>query len=237
VTSAYRGAIFDLFGTLVPEFSRREHERIVAAMAEALGMGAAELHSELGRTWPQRVVGEFASIEDNLRCIVESTGRAVGTEVLSEAARIRLSFTEHALEPKPDALEVLSRLHQAGLRIGLISDCSADVPQVWPRSVLSRHIDAPVFSCSVHLVKPNPRIYLHALRALALQPSQCVYVGDGNSQELTGARNVGMYAVLVVGPNTDSYEPEREEVRGWAGPRISDLTALLPLVGLARPRP
>lgn len=223
---SFRGVIFDLFGTLVPDFPRTQHERCVGAMARVLRVDADELHSQMGTTWPMRVRGDFVSIEDNLCYMLNAMGRAVEPDSVAEAAALRLAFTEQALHPKPDALPTLRTLRRGGVRIGLISDCSPDVPAVWPRSALCRHIDAPIFSCNVHYAKPDPRIYADALAALDLQPVACAYVGDGSSRELTGARQCGLYAVLVAGPTTDSYDTEKEDVRLWTGPRVSDLREL-----------
>ena len=40
-------------------------------------------------------------------------------------------------------------------------------------------------------------MYLNVLEKLKVDPSQCLYVGDGNSEELTGAKDLGMTTVWV----------------------------------------
>ena len=42
------------------------------------------------------------------------------------------------------------------------------------------------------MVKPDPHIYQHACENLDVAPSDCIFVGDGNSGELRGAAQVGM---------------------------------------------
>lgn len=45
------------------------------------------------------------------------------------------------------------------LRVGVISMCSEEVPELWPDTDLHGLFDSTVFSCSVGLAKPDPRIY------------------------------------------------------------------------------
>ena len=40
--------------------------------------------------------------------------------------------------------------------------------------------------------KPDPHIYQHAYKNLDVAPSDCIFIGDGNSDELQGAAQVGM---------------------------------------------
>lgn len=42
-------------------------------------------------------------------------------------------------------------------------------------------------------VKPEPEIYRIALESLGVRPDQSVFVGDGGSDELRGAREMGIH--------------------------------------------
>jgi len=53
--------------------------------------------------------------------------------------------------------------------------------------------------------KPDPRIYHLALERLKVKPQDCLYVGDGSSHELTGARKVGMHPVQIHVPDEIVY--------------------------------
>ena len=74
-----------------------------------------------------------------------------------------------------------------GLRTALISNCSPDVPELWPTTPYVQLIDEPLFSCVERLVKPDSNLYLRAWTRLGVGPEDCVYVGDGGDHELTGA--------------------------------------------------
>ena len=87
--------------------------------------------------------------------------------------------------------------------------------------------DATVFSCSVGMRKPDPRIYRLACEELGVEPEEAMFVGDGANDELAGAERVGMKAVCILPPGRD--EPLWEEARGWE-PTIKSLRDVLTLV-------
>src|SRR5207237_8247192 len=115
-----------------------------------------------------------------------------------------------------------------GLRRGLISDCSIEVPTLWSRTLIASYIEEPIFSCSAGLKKPDPRIYQLACDRLRVEPSQCLYVGDGSSQELRGATDAGMDAVLIAPPD-EPPEPQSERLT-WQGKRIEALSQIISIV-------
>ena len=43
--------------------------------------------------------------------------------------------------------------------------------------------------------KPDICIYEEALKRLGIDPGDCIFVGDGGSNELVGARKAGMKAI------------------------------------------
>ncbi|MCW2510542.1 MAG: haloacid dehalogenase, partial [Modestobacter sp.] len=79
-------------------------------------------------------------------------------------------------------------------------DCSAELPQYFPGLAVAPLVDAPVFSFVLGVKKPAAAIFLACCAALDVEPQQCLYVGDGGSNELYGAREVGMRAVQLAAP-------------------------------------
>jgi putative hydrolase of the HAD superfamily len=78
-----------------------------------------------------------------------------------------------------------------------VSDAGHDDVEAWPRSPLASRFDATVFSHEHGMRKPHPEMYLRALTAIGADAWDAVFVGDGGSDELRGARAVGLHAVLV----------------------------------------
>ena len=87
-----------------------------------------------------------------------------------------------------------------------------------------------VFSALRKAKKPEPIMYLSAAQELGVAPSDCLYVGDGSSRELSGAAAVGMHPVLIRAShedNADSFRPYEEQ---WEGPRIRTLAEIFALL-------
>ena len=134
---------------------------------------------------------------------------------------MRRAVTQQGLVPLPGAVETIAALRSRGLRTGLVTICSDDVPALWPETPFHGLFDAEVFSCSVGLRKPDPRIYELACKQLGVEPEEAVFVGDGANDELAGAERVGMTAILFERPQFDV---------DWPGRRISALPELLELL-------
>jgi putative hydrolase of the HAD superfamily len=133
--------------------------------------------------------------------------------------------------PRPGAEELLRELRRRGVPTALISMCAPDTPAMWRASPLGGLVDVEVFSCEVALRKPDPEIYRLACERLGVEPSDCLYVGDGAYRELTGASAVGMHAVLIRDPADADVEALRPEAEEWAGDAVADLRDVLPLLG------
>jgi putative hydrolase of the HAD superfamily len=148
-------------------------------------------------------------------------------DVVATCLRLRSEFTRTALVPRDGALETLEELHRRGFKRGLISVCSSDVEEAWDQTPFAGRLDDVVLSCAVGLRKPDPRIYHLACERLGVEPSECLFVGDGANDELAGAERVGMRAVCVLPPGRD--EALWPEARGWE-PTIRDLREVLELM-------
>ncbi len=222
----YAAVIFDLFGTLVDDYSGPEYEVVLGQMASTLGVSYSDFRRLWSDTYYERNTGGFNSIEDNVVYICQRLEVQAEQDDTRRAARIRHDFKGGVMfAPRADVLEVLSHLKSQGLKIGLVSNCTPAAPAIWPDIPLASIFDVTVFSSSAGILKPDPRIYLLATERLGVQPEDCIYVGDGGSQELTGAAKVGMTPVLIRAPVEDFVV--REE---WNGPTITSLTELLSLV-------
>jgi len=226
----YTAVIFDLFGTLVDSFSLREHESMLIEMASVLSAPSDDFIRLWVNTFTERATGIFQSPEANIEYICRKLGVPVEGTQIRLAAQIRFGFTLRFMKPRADAVEVLSQLRAEGYKTGLISDCTPEVPIIWKDTPLAPLIDTAIFSCSVGLKKPDPHIYQLAENKLEVKPESCLYIGDGGSQELTGASQVGMHPVLIRVPGEDSTDAYRIDGEEWDGPAISSLKDVLTLV-------
>jgi putative hydrolase of the HAD superfamily len=209
-----RAVIFDLWDTLV-DFDPVAGRAFQDQVAERLGRDP----DEFAALWVEgRSVRESGTLRDYL------LGIGAPEELVGELVALRRDSTRSLLAPRPGAVETLGQLRARGYGVGLITVCSEDVPDVWAETPFAELFDATVFSCSVGLRKPDPRIYRLACDELAVEPQEAMFVGDGANDELAGAQRLGMQAVLVHRPGE---EPPWDEVRDWQGPRITAIPQVL----------
>jgi putative hydrolase of the HAD superfamily len=100
---------------------------------------------------------------------------------------------------------MLTALRARGLRLGILS--STPWPAAWHEEWLRRdgvlHLfDACVWSSDLVWTKPHPDAFRAALDAVGVgDPGRTVFVGDRPYDDVSGAKAVGMRAVLV--PHSD----------------------------------
>ena len=73
-TVTFDAVVFDLFGTLVPEFSKKDFFRSVREMAAVLGADPDRFEAAWTGSALERQTGGFATVEDNVRHICASLG-------------------------------------------------------------------------------------------------------------------------------------------------------------------
>lgn len=219
----YKAVIFDLFGTLIDMFPLREYHSMLSKMAVVLSLSAEDFTRLWLETVNERFTGVFSTIESNIEHIGQILAIPLENSHITAAARVRYEFTRRMFKPRPDTIETLTQFKEVACKIGLVSDCSSEVPDLWPNTPFISLVDAPIFSCAVGFTKPDPRIYRLVCKRLAVIPKDCLYIGDGGSNELTGASQIGMHTVLIRMPYQDGYDSYRPDAKRWQGPVISRL--------------
>ncbi len=231
--SAPAAVVFDLWGTLVPGMPPSVRDAVSHEMAADLGVDPVAFAAAYGDSYRERFLGATGTLEETVTLLAGRCGASPAAPAARRAAARRLDLVRRLLEPDAAALSVLDELVARGLRLALVSDSSVETPEVWPDSPLARRIPVTAFSCVVGARKPDPALYLHAVRQLGVPAQQCVYVGDGGGGELTGAATLGMRAIrLSTGGArpTDRYDDDA----AFAGDEIASLDELLALPELSR---
>ncbi|HEX5611890.1 MAG TPA: HAD-IA family hydrolase [Burkholderiales bacterium] len=185
-----------------------------------------------GSRW--RLAGE----ERDPRCILARLAReidpAISDAVIEEAAQIRSGRFRGAMQRiPPENVETLKRLRGAGYSLGLISNADCSEIAFWKESPLAGLFDAEVFSCEAGCVKPEPQIYHKCLEALGRRPEECIFIGDGGSNELAAARQIGMRTVFISGVLGELWPEKVAERMEVADHHITWIPELLPLLGVA----
>jgi len=100
-----------------------------------------------------------------------------------------------------DTLSTIHRLKKAGFRIGMVSD-SDGTPGMKMKRIrrqpFLKSLEAIVVAGEdTPSVKPSRRPFALVAERLALQPRNCVYIGDNPNTDIEGAKGVGMMMILV----------------------------------------
>jgi putative hydrolase of the HAD superfamily len=226
----FQAVIFDLFGTLVDDFATSVGQTYTE-LAEALEVPYDQFMPLWRQTSEMRTAGVFQTVEASIEHVCDIIGVRVGPEQIAKAVEIRLQQTRRALEPRPDATTALARLKTEAYKTGLLSNCSIEIPILWPETAFADLIDSAIFSSRERLKKPDPRIFHLACERLGVIPERCLYIADGENHELAAAAKVGLHSVLIRNPSRDNRNELLREAREWQGRAITALPEVIKVVG------
>ena len=182
-----QAVVFDLWDTLV-RFDPVTSRESTALVAARLGHDPDEFESVWAEGRPARDTGPMSTYLETLG----ATG-----DVVAEIRASRHDWARAALVPEPGVVETLVELRRRGLKTGLLSVCSDDVPAVWAETRLHGLFDAEVFSC------------------------------DGANDELAGAERAGLRAILICPDGREPFWPEAREWAGARISAIPEVLELL----------
>jgi REG-2-like HAD superfamily hydrolase len=97
-------------------------------------------------------------------------------------------------EDVPKALEELSELDCI---LGVISNFSSVLKEIFGRLGLAHHFQMILSSSDVRILKPDPEIFLIALERTGVKPRESIYVGNAYDPDVVGSRKAGMTSVLI----------------------------------------
>jgi putative hydrolase of the HAD superfamily len=222
-----KAIIFDLFHTLT---SLEVSGAPGRSTAEMLGVDR-DVWNRFWMADPDDYVLGHTDIVVPVGRIARQLNPQVTEEQIRAAVAARYGRFHHALTHiEAETVNGLKGLREMGYRLGLISNCGEDEAKPWPESPLAPLFDAVLFSCEVKLKKPDRRIYELCAQRLGVEPAECLYVGNGGSDELAGARRAGMTPVLLTRHLEVVNLMRIEEVQkdaDWQVRTVSDLAARL----------
>ncbi len=220
-----RAILFDLFHTLT---SLEAVGCSGQGTCDILGVSRDNWNEQLLECSRDRLVGKLTNPHQIIRRMAHAIDPAITEERIVRATEHRIEGFAQALVNVPETtLTALTTLRQAGKRLALISNADVIEAQAWERSPLAGLFDLVLFSCRVGSAKPEPEIYRLCLERLALEPEDCLFVGDGGSDELAGARACGITTVMMAGIIRRLWPQWIEARREQADFVIEELTELL----------
>lgn len=215
--TAYEAAIFDFGGVFttspVENFAAFEREH---ALPERF-LGGVIKRNHHTNAWARYERAEIG-LEQFDALFAEET-RAAGHEVRGATLVSLLSLTL-----RPEMIEALARVKQAGFRTGCITN---NLPEIDSRAMLAASESREQFDC-IHanfdciiesskagIRKPEPLIYEMMCEALDVSPRACVFMDDLGIN-LKPARDMGMATIKVPFGDVRPAIAELEALLGMA---------------------
>lgn len=170
--------------------------------------------------------GRSARLLDLLREASDQMDLDVADAVLHTAQQAHLDAWTPSIRHHADAAPTLRALRGRGLAIGLLSNTH------WPRAYheaflerdgLADLIDVRAYTSELDWMKPHPEAFAAVTEALAVPADACVFVGDRPTDDIAGARGVGMRTVWI----RNDYAPGDPSAADAAIDRLAELPAVV----------
>ncbi|MCH5273285.1 MAG: HAD family hydrolase [Lachnospiraceae bacterium] len=208
----YKAVIFDLFETLITEWGHKKYTK--NEMCSDLGIEREKFDTYWDEKEKERYLGEI-SFEDSILYVCEKCGKHIDDSTLTVIADKRIQTKSTCFEyVNPDVFRLLSSLKSKGLQLAIISNCSSEEVKVIKQSKIYKYFNQVILSYEVKMQKPDSRIYKTAADLLGVALNECIFVGDGGSNELKGAKIAGMEAVQAKW-YTNQHPCKRDSMPGF----------------------
>ena len=195
--------VFDWGGTLTPwhDIDLVEQWSAYAVVYAPSDHGLAErLAAAEVSLWREQQASRGANGTGTLDHVFASCGVDISEARHGFALAAYLETWDPHTLADPDARPLLEALRSAGIRVGVLSNT------LWPRwhheAVFSRDgltpfIDAAVYSSEIPVAKPHADAFRAAIAAVDSVPARTVFVGDRPWDDVHGAQQAGMRAILI----------------------------------------
>jgi 2-haloacid dehalogenase len=214
--------VFDAYGTLF------DVDAVVAVCRDELGDRVGPLaelwrRKQLEYSWLRSLMGRHT---DFWHVTGESLDYALAALGIADPSlRARLMETYLAPPAFPDVIPVLTALHDAGFKLGILSNGSPTMlTSATKNAGLSDVLDKTISVEDVGIYKPHPSVYRLAVEAFECQAPQIAFVSS-NSWDVAGAAAFGFQTVW-----SNRRRVPREQLPAQAHAEIAGLSELLGLL-------
>jgi 2-haloacid dehalogenase len=130
---------------------------------------------------------------------LEMTARRYKVSLLGEEKNLILN-TVRKLRPYPEVAQSLQRLRDAGLRLVMLTNSTAQVAEAQLAFAgLREHFEQVISADEIQCFKPSPEVYHMAAGKLNVEPGQLRIV-TAHDWDVTGALRAGCAAAFVARP-------------------------------------
>lgn len=184
--------LFDLDNTLM-DFMKMKRRAIEAAIGAMIGAGL-----RVGRKRAEKMLWGFYEekgyeYQKIFQLFLKKTMGRIDYPVMAAGIIAYRQVKEGYLEPYPGIADVLLKLREKRLKLGIVTD--APRLQAWLRLAemrLSGFFDLVVAFEDTREKKPSTLPFQEAVRKLGLTPDEILFVGDSLRRDIAGAKKAGM---------------------------------------------
>ena len=208
----YKAVIFDLFETLITEWGHKKYTK--NEMCSDLGIEREQFDIYWDEKETDQYLGRI-SFEDSILYVCEKCQKSIDPLTLSNIIDQRVKTKSVCVEyVNPDVFRLLKSIKEMGLKTAIVSNCSSEEVNLLRESEIYKYFDEVILSYEVHMKKPDACIYEEAAKRLGVTSRECIFVGDGGSNELVGAKAVGMKAIQAKW-YTNQHPQKRDNIDGF----------------------
>lgn len=190
----FEAIVLDVNGTLIRPVSEMRHYEVMALL---LDRPLSLVKAVFGKLAAEFEVGLTAA--DRMERALLALGKTATAAHIRDLILIEAYFAALPMRAYEGALEQLPGLRLL-FKVGVCSNQNPIGLAVAKRFGLHEPplVDAAVFSCEFGRAKPDPMIYAEICQRLNIPRTKCLFVGDGSSRELVGAKEAGMVTMRVM---------------------------------------
>ena len=218
---------FDLFFTLIiPKYNEVRNENDVLGITKE----EWEKYAEDNELYLERATGREKEPQKIIESIVKKIDMKISESQKKEILELREKrFKKSLIDVDSTIINVLLDIKKNGKKLCLISN--ADIIDVmhWKESKLNDLFDDTIFSYEVGYLKPQNEIYEIALKKMNTIPQKCIFVGDGGSDELKGAKELGMKTIQT-GYLLENERKEPNSIKNCADYYIENFEEIIKIV-------
>jgi putative hydrolase of the HAD superfamily len=189
-----RGLLFDLYDTLA-EIRKADYVQAKGKIASRAGVKEADFIEAWKKFTQPSARGEIKSVSERIMLSLADLGININSTLAEDLAQIEIDLQEKQVYLLSDCEH--TRQTKNKLENGLVTNTSSVSQHVLSLLGIKKYFDCEIYSYQIGILKPDVTIYNLAASKLGLKNREIIFVGDGNDQELDGAKQAGMLAVKV----------------------------------------
>ena len=142
-----------------------------------------------------RIARKFALIKDfkDLKDLMDTL--KPGNDFNTKLYENLLTEELKSVKPYDETFEVLERLKERDVKVGLISNLASSYKKPFFELGLDQYFDSMIFSSDVGFRKPDNQIYELAIKELNTIPNRILMVGDHRVNDYEKPKGLGMNAL------------------------------------------